>query len=334
MMPHRLRIVLPSEPLVAASTTLDFNGRTIATNETNERLSALVSGFEAAQSCDFMTAAARPPLVEEYIYRTHAKSYVDQLRAVCATLNAAESQLIPQMTAPGLDAETMVSRRSYDAAFRSAAAALEAASGLDGRHRMAFAACRPPGHHAGHAWLGGYCYLNNAAIACRFLSDRTGRTGAILDLDFHYPNGTADIIGNSDSCFLGSIHCETTKTFPFARVPDRIGRDRFCIGLAQPPQGGHYLSLVDEMVKRALAFGSAYLVVSLGFDTVAGDPFGGWDLQPEIFCGIGEIFADCAVPVCFVFEGGYELRNLERCSRCLAEGIANQGGSDARAGGF
>src|SRR3546814_5100877 len=80
---------------------------------------------------------------------------------------------------------------------------------------LAFALCRPPGHHAGRDYMGGYCYLNNAAIAAREAHSRGLGPVAILDIDYHHGNGTQDIFYADPGVFFASIHADPRTDYPF-----------------------------------------------------------------------------------------------------------------------
>ncbi|HEY6815439.1 MAG TPA: histone deacetylase family protein, partial [Croceibacterium sp.] len=112
------------------------------------------------------------------------------------------------------DAATPIAAGTWDAAYWSAQCALTALDDIAAGARHAFALCRPPGHHAGRDYLGGYCYLNNAAIAAEAAA-AAGRRVAILDVDYHHGNGTQDIFLHDPSVFFASIHADPATDYPF-----------------------------------------------------------------------------------------------------------------------
>ncbi len=121
------------------------------------------------------------------------------------------------------DVDAPIGIHTWDAIWASAKLAYRAASVvLNGETSIAYALCRPPGHHAGPDYTGGYCYLNNAAIAAQTLLPLG--TGAILDIDYHHGNGTQDIFWQRDDVFYVSIHADPTEEYPlFAGFADETG---------------------------------------------------------------------------------------------------------------
>src|SRR5262249_32596748 len=114
------------------------------------------------------------------------------------------------------DAGTPVAAGTWEAAYWAAQTALTAlAPLLDGSTRTSFALCRPPGHHAGADYLGGYCYLNNAAIAVRAATDAGLGRVAVLDVDYHHGNGTQDIFYEDGEVLFASIHGDPVTEYPF-----------------------------------------------------------------------------------------------------------------------
>jgi acetoin utilization deacetylase AcuC-like enzyme len=175
--------------------------------------------------------------------------------------------------------------------------AICAARALVAGAHFSYALCRPPGHHAGPGWLGGYCYLNNAAAAAQELHDGGFSRVAILDLDLHYPNGTAALLGRMAGTSLHSLHGCTGANLPWERVRPRTDREHL------------------------VAHSADAIVLSLGYDLVAGDPHGTWSFQAPVFERIGSLLARTELPVCVVQEGGYELDSLADCSHAFATGL-------------
>jgi acetoin utilization deacetylase AcuC-like enzyme len=203
--------------------------------------------------------------------------------------------------------------------------AITAAEGVLGGARYTYAVCRPPGHHAGPGFLGGYCYLNNAAAAVRTLCEGGVKPVGIIDLDLHYPNGTSALVERmADDATLHSLHASPVTNVSALTVLPRIERERV-VAFACSPDEETYLSEVGHSV-QALGASAAALVVSLGYDTVEGDPHGGWSFAPEIFADVGRLLAGSGLPVCVIQEGGYSLPTLAACSHAFATGLL--GGED------
>jgi acetoin utilization deacetylase AcuC-like enzyme len=205
------------------------------------------------------------------------------------------------------------------AAGEAVRTAISAAQHVATGARFAYALCRPPGHQAGPAFSGGCCCLNTAAAAAYTLREAGAGPVGILDLDLHYPNGTSAVVAGMDDVVLHSLHAWPAATAPTDPALPRTGRERL-VEFRGTPEPEAYLDAVDESLE-ALARTARVLVVSLGYNTVAADPHGGWDLEPDIFAGIGQLLASRGLPVCVVQEGGYALDALADCSGALASGL-------------
>jgi acetoin utilization deacetylase AcuC-like enzyme len=188
----------------------------------------------------------------------------------------------------------------------------------EGTH-FTYALCRPPGHHAGPAWFAGYCYLNTAAAAVQVLRNAGISPVGILDLDLHYPNGTAAIVEMMSDARLHSLHASPVTNVAAGTVQPSSVREQV-VEFAGSPDADTYLGAVAVSVDQ-LAASTAALVVSLGYDIVAGDPHGSWEFEPQIFADIGALLAACGKPVCVIQEGGYALDSLAECSEAFAAGL-------------
>ena len=207
--------------------------------------------------------------------------------------------------------ETSISQGSWEAASAAADVALTAASRLEKGDRAAFALCRPPGHHAARDLYGGYCFLNNAAIAAQYLRDHGAARVAVLDVDFHHGNGTQDIFYERPDVLYVSLHGDPADAFPyFSGYADETGSGAgagFNLNLPLPPGTG--FTVWEEALRAALeriaVFRADALVVSLGVDTFAEDPISFFRLQSADFLSCGRMIGGCALPTLFVLEGGY-----------------------------
>ena len=201
---------------------------------------------------------------------------------------------------------------TWEAAYWSAQCALAAASRVRAGDRAAYALCRPPGHHAAADLYGGFCYLNNAAIAARSL----GKQVAILDIDYHHGNGTQLIFYNDPDVLFCSLHADPDDDYPYYWG----GADEQGSGagtglnrnwpLPQNTGDADYLAALDEAIAVVASFAPRYLIVSAGFDTIAGDPVGGFRLSTPGLRDVGQRIAMLGVPVVIVQEGGYLLERL------------------------
>ncbi len=161
---------------------------------------------------------------------------------------------------------------------------------LAGGARYTYAVCRPPGHHAGPDFLGGYCYLNNAAAAVRTLR-RGGASGRSASSTSTSTTRTGPRRWSSGWRRRRCTRCTprrspTSPPAPCCRRPPANGSSPS----ARRPTPDAYLAEVAASIDE-LAADAAALVVSLGYDTVAGDPHGCWDFEPQIFAEIGRLLA-------------------------------------------
>ena len=215
-----------------------------------------------------------------------------------------------------IDAGTPITAGTWRAVNASAQVALTGQRLVATGERSAFALCRPPGHHAGSNFYGGYCFLNNAAIAAQAFRDSGAKRVAILDVDYHHGNGTQQIFYERADVLTISIHADPKQEFPyFLGHADERG-----IGVGE----GHHMNLplpwgtewpeyevaMDAAVKRILDHGAEVLVVSLGLDTFEHDPISRFKLQHDDYRTMGEKIASCDLPTLFVMEGGYAVDAL------------------------
>jgi acetoin utilization deacetylase AcuC-like enzyme len=182
--------------------------------------------------------------------------------------------------------------------------------------RVAFALSRPPGHHAGADFFGGYCFLNNAAIAAQSLRDAGVSKVAILDIDYHHGNGTQAIFYGRSDVFFTSIHGNPSTEYPFflGYADERgEGAGHGCnlnLPLARGSGFAVWRDALAHALKAIAEFGAEALVVSLGVDTFAGDPISGFGLQSPDYLRVGEDIAGAGLPTVFVFEGGYAVAEI------------------------
>jgi acetoin utilization deacetylase AcuC-like enzyme len=182
--------------------------------------------------------------------------------------------------------------------------------------RSAYALCRPPGHHAGRAVFGGYCFLNNAALAAQHLLDDGARRVAVLDIDYHHGNGTQDIFYRRADVLFASIHADPRTEYPFYlghadETGDGAGEGfNLNLPLAAGATSAQWFAALETACIRIAGFGADALVVSLGVDTFAGDPLSRFALQSADFLRIGERIAHLGLPTAFVFEGGYSVAEI------------------------
>jgi acetoin utilization deacetylase AcuC-like enzyme len=282
------------------------------------RLAELGTGLRRHFGVRTVGAAAADEEVERAVAALHGVAHL-------AALDAAgeEATVIAALAPPGLEPDIPVNAALVVAAREAVRTALSAAARLLDGDRYAYAVCRPPGHHAGPDFIGGYCYLNNAAAAIQALREGGLAPVGVLDLDLHYPNGTSELVERMDGeATLHSLHASPVTNVAAGTELPRAPRER-AHAFAAAPDPAAYLAEVEASL-AALAADSAALVVSLGYDTAEGDPHGGWHFGPEVFAGIGRLLAATGLPVCIVQEGGYALGALAPCSHAFAAGLLGE----------
>lgn len=215
------------------------------------------------------------------------------------------------------DAGSPFTAGTWVAARAGADCALSAAQQVLNGDRAAFALSRPPGHHAGADFFGGYCFLNNAALAAQYLRDACGLAKvAVLDIDYHHGNGTQAIFYDRPDVFFASIHGDPRTEYPFfLGHADEVGvgaGEGFNLNLPLP-RGTDYTrwaTALDSALARIQQFGAQALVVSLGMDTFEGDPISGFTLRSNDYLQVGKTLAALGLPTVLVFEGGYAVAEV------------------------
>lgn len=293
---------------------LDRHGQKLPGRDDRRRTAALREGLMRHE--DVRTTPADVPTehVERILSALHEPNYLEALRQV----DWQEPRMMPEWSPPGLPADSPVWAGVYDTAFEGVRAAMTAARAIVDGEQFSYALCRPPGHHAGPSWLGGYCYLNTAAAAAYTMWEGGVKKVAIIDVDFHFPTGTAAIVAPFENITLGSLHASTLAEVPWRHVEPGEG-EYFVEFNHQPPPDTYLEALVEVIVE--IGRDADALVLSLGYDMVASDPHGSWNFSQLIFMEIGETLAYCGLPVCAVQEGGYSLKALANCSEAFAAGI-------------
>jgi acetoin utilization deacetylase AcuC-like enzyme len=299
------------------------NGAWTAYAETPARAEAVLSALPPlAPARDFGMAP---------ILAVHDAAYIDFLRSAHAQWRASGRQgdaigyvwpVVARRTCRldridallgrySFDAATPIGPDTWDAAWRSAQTPLTAAQAiLEGHQTHAFALCRPPGHHAGRDYLGGYCYLNNAAIAAE-AAVRAGRRVVILDLDYHHGNGTQDIFWTRSDVLFASIHADPATDYPFYwGHSDEIGEGAgsgatLNLPLPHGTTIAPYLVALDRAIASVRAFGADMIVLSFGADTFEHDPISHFSIRTDDFGTISKAVEALKLPTLIVLEGGY-----------------------------
>ena len=229
--------------------------------------------------------------------------------------------------APGDSIQAMLSCYTFDVcvpivagtweAIRSAVdATLTAQAIVQSGARAAFALCRPPGHHASQDLAGGYCYINNAAVAAQAFRDQGAARVAIVDVDYHHGNGTQRIFYDRADVLYTSIHGRPEEEYPFLMgfANERGAGEGEGFNLNLPlPKGSTwagYGPALGRAIDAVRAFRPDVVVVSLGADAYKDDPVSAFKLESEDFTRIGQAIATLGLPTLFVMEGGYAVEAL------------------------
>ena len=208
-----------------------------------------------------------------------------------------------------MDLSACIVEGTYQAALASANCALSAAALVSEGERTAFALCRPPGHHAGKDYGGGYCFINNASVAANWLSSK-GKV-AVLDVDYHCGNGTQDIFYERSDVLTISIHADPNFEYPHywgyaSETGSGVGLGfHRNFPLEKGTDNARYLAALEEALSLIHSFEPNYLVVSVGMDIYAEDPLGTIKVTTNGIGEIGKRIASLGLPTVVVMEGGY-----------------------------
>ena len=208
------------------------------------------------------------------------------------------------------DTSCPISAETWESACWSAWSAVDAADIVLAGERAAYALCRPPGHHAFADVAGGFCFINNSAVAAQRLLSKSDRV-AILDVDLHHGNGTQGIFYARSDVLTVSIHADPVRFYPFfwGHADERgdgpgLG---YNLNLPLPRKTGDdgFLAAHDTGLSRSRSYAPDARVVALGLDAFEGDPFGGLSVTTDGFARIAETIAGLRLPTVIVQEGGY-----------------------------
>ena len=208
------------------------------------------------------------------------------------------------------DSTTPLTAGTWTAAKTGADCAINAAHALRLGERSTFALTRPPGHHAGADYCGGFCFLNNAALAAQHLLDDGLQRVAILDIDYHHGNGTQDIFYHRKDVLFASIHADPRTDYPYyAGHADETGAGaglgcNLNVPLPRDTSAAQWFLALETACVKMAGFSPQALVVSLGVDGFSGDPRSHFGLASGDFLRIGERIGFLGLPTVFVFEGG------------------------------
>ncbi len=316
-----------------------FRGRLVPCHEAPERLDHVMAELQRRPMGELRTPGAADMAL---VHRVHSPRYVEFLTHawsewVMQDPANAEVDVLPSVwpvrgfrhdIAPAnfaarvglfsFDSGTPITSGTWEAAITGAACATDAARAVAsvGGPRAAVALTRPPGHHAGADFFGGYCFLNNAALAAEALRETGAKRVAILDVDYHHGNGTQSIFYDRADVLTVSLHGDPTTEYPFfLGYADELGQGagegfNLNIPLACGTDFEAWSLALHNALEAVRRYGPDALVIALGVDTFEGDPISRFRLRSADYLRVGEALASAGLPTVFVMEGGYAVAAL------------------------
>ncbi len=312
----------------------------------------LVPAFETAQRADFIVQALREaegfgdamPVIDHglaALERVHSAAYLRFLEGAWGEWQSSGGEegseafpaiwpvrtlrhdieprnFVARFGLYSMDSGTPLTSGSWRAAYGGAQATLSALDAVRDGARSAYVLTRPPGHHAGHDFFGGYCFINNAAVAAQAALDAGARRVAILDVDYHHGNGTQAIFYARADVFFASLHGDPSTEYPFyLGHADELGEGEGLGCNANFPlhagaDNARWFAALEAALAKLQAFDPELLVVSLGVDTYVGDPISQFRLDVPEFTRLGARLAGFGRPTLLVQEGGYAAAELGR----------------------
>ncbi|UWR80143.1 histone deacetylase family protein [Phaeobacter inhibens] len=268
------------------------------------------------------TRVTAPMAAEDDILRIHPASYLADLR-----------KALPKEGFGRIDGDTFLSPGSLDAAFRAAGAAVRAVDMvLGGEAQNAFAAVRPPGHHAETDTAMGFCFFGNAALAAKHALDHHGLARvAVVDFDVHHGNGTQDLLWDEPRTLF--ISSQQMPLWPGSGRPEEDGVHGQILNLPLPPGSGGVqmkAAYVDQAFPRLRAFQPELIIISAGFDAHQDDPLAELNWSTEDFRWLSRELCALAAELCggrivSTLEGGYDLNALAAAAKAHVEELIEAG---------
>ncbi|NNC23131.1 histone deacetylase family protein [Salinisphaera sp. USBA-960] len=214
------------------------------------------------------------------------------------------------------DGSSPIGAGTWEAAYASAQTAVTAADSVARGEPAAYGVCRPPGHHARHDGAGGFCFLNNAAIAAEWLRGCGFSRVAILDPDIHHGQGIQEIFYERADVLYISIHADPTNFYPVVTgfEDERGSGPGYGVNINLPMPHGSSASAFFDRLNEALTairlFAADAFVLPLGFDTYKNDPQSKVDVDSDDFTRLGALVRQLDLPTVVLQEGGYDVDSL------------------------
>jgi acetoin utilization deacetylase AcuC-like enzyme len=306
-----------------APTAEFFNGKLHPAAEHQGRVDAILAAIGETEA---PSDSGMEPL-----HRVHSQTYLDLLRDAHGEWLAAgrDGEVFPytfpivgrrpldlsridaRLGQHSFDTSTPIGPGTWRACYWSAQTALAGVAALLGGERSAFAFTRPPGHHAGRDYFGGYSYLNHAAICAEAGLAAGKQRVAILDVDYHHGNGTQDIFAGRDNVFFASIHADPSTDYPFFwGHADESGGNILNLPLPRGTDWSGYAPALTRAIDWLEKRTPDLLIVSYGADTHEADPISHFKLKTSDYAPMARRIASLGVPTLVVMEGGYAVDAL------------------------
>ena len=298
-----------------------------------ENAARLVAIEEALSARDWLglELVEAPRATVEQLERVHSADHVRSVEAICADGGRR------------IDADTITSEGSWEAALRSAGGAVAAVERLRaGQDRFAFCGLRPPGHHAERERAMGFCLFNNVAVGAAHALALGYERVLILDWDVHHGNGTEEIFRESNRVLYASIH--QSPLYPGTGEISEIGAgdgQGFTVNLPVSAGAGRdeFLALVEHVVVPvARSFSPQLIAVSAGYDAHRADPLGSCELDEEAFADMAAALralgASLDAPLLVCLEGGYNTEALAASVVATIEALQSEREPPATPEGF
>jgi acetoin utilization deacetylase AcuC-like enzyme len=300
-----------------------FNGKLHPAAEHRERVDAILGAIGR-------TDAPRDSGMEPLL-RVHSREYLKLLRDAHSEWLAAGrdgdafpytfpivgrrplrlSRIDARLGQHSFDTSTPIGPGTWDACYWSAQTALAGLAAVLGGERSAFAFTRPPGHHAGRDYLGGYSYLNHAAICAEEALAAGKRRVAILDVDYHHGNGTQDIFADRNDVFFASIHADPSTDYPFFwGHADESKANVLNLPLPRGTGWTTYAPALTQAIDWLQSREPDLLIVSYGADTHEADPISYFGLKTSDYPAMARRIASMNLPTLILMEGGYAVEEL------------------------
>ncbi len=306
-----------------------FNGIIMPTAETSERVNRIKKELEQHGNFEFR----KPTLCnDKLIEQIHDKNYLQFIKSNSSqqleypsVFNYTDEKKPPENSIAKkgyyiFDTYTPLTKNIWQIAKESASCAISGSDLLIKNEGVVYALCRPPGHHATKNMAGGYCYLNNSALAAQNLINKNAKKIVILDIDFHHGNGTQNIFYDRSDVLFISLHADPKRKFPyFSGKTSEKGIKKgmnynYNFPLPENTNDNAFLTTLNKATKIIKKYNPNYLIVSVGLDPYEKDPICDFKISLSGFNKIGKKIASLPYKTLLVQEGGYCLEDLGKCA--------------------